>query len=202
MTAGGLVLCTSWLHVADEWAVPVEAIATCVLVLVGLLAARWAKETAATALKTLRLESEPSILVGLGVSEQIDDWRWVELILQGALFVNPDSPNDSTVARMTFRNIGRTTAVNLRIELTVTAGPPVTGDLSRALPTTTPVFIQDLSPGTADSPGTVYTVGFRNPSHVVVYVAVASAFMDDPSLPGKQTPARFFLSRGLPLVVI
>ena len=164
-------------------------VATAALVVVGLFAARWARDAATAAVQALRLESEAVLLAGqASYSEDQIDWKGKLVWQSGKLLVLPTNALDQKgTGFVTIRNInGRAVAVNVTVSLRIV-------DVQVKDETTSSFFIQYLAPQDT------FVYGIHNEAPSGYYVAVERAVMDSSSAPGKQAPATLYSSKALPV---
>lgn len=174
----------------------VTALGTLGLVTVGGFAARYAYNTAIAAINALGLEAEPILMVGIDPNSptpnqkakvtEFDDGRQFLLSPATALV-------DLGTAYFTVKNIGRSPAMNLTVQLRVEEAEG--GRFGRRW-IQHPLFIESLSPQER------FVIGIHNATSTVVKVGAVEAKKASVTTKGKVEAAQLFVSTAMPFPLV
>lgn len=197
-------MCTIDWNAVAAW---VTAIATFGLLVVGIAAALYAKRASDSALESLRLESEPVLMVSIepfkantlapheppesrpGMVTQLKQ------LPNGVLIFGPAQQGISEISTMLFvvQNVGRSPALNVEARLVATPEhDPVGGKVPD--PASVPVFIQGLAPQGR------FGIVVHNGTAVVCNFTISDATRAS-ATEGKRQPAKMFTSTALPFPI-
>ena len=177
-----------------DWALfanVVTPIGTVALAVVGAFAAIYAYRTAMAAINTLRLETEPILMVGVDPESPSPDRKAkVQESETGAFLFLPTASLEYTGAGyFTIKNVGRSPAMNVTVLLRI---EEVAGGPKGRRWVGYPLFIESLSPQER------LVIGIHNATSTVVTVNATSAVKASVTTKGKVEVAPLFVSSALP----
>jgi hypothetical protein len=180
--------CTLDYAVVAAWVASIAAVG---LVAVGAYGVYYAYLTASSAMETLRIQTEPSVLAGVDEDDGKAPYlAWAIRVIGDRMMPSPAFGEfDGCRGRIRISNVGQRPIINLRAIIEIR-------DVGQHYETTSQLFfVQGLLPGEHR------TVEFRNEVPTALAFSVLAATADSSSKPGQPGPVNVYASEALPMYV-